>query len=265
MRESLWRERARARPLTPGARGKQLISYLFAKVSALCPCFCSCKSPGLKRVYFPFLLSFIALKFYVTLILRMGAEKCYSPGRPLWSGALTFWDFSQLLTFFILTVFLSDGNILIWEEILCNNLRQFSLSISRGWILSTLPPSRQGWSDRYRYTYGYMDCNHGRDDSCGIGYCLSQGFYSCTNNMTKQQVGEERVYSAYTSILLFITERSQDRDSSRSGSRSWCRGHGGMFLTGLLPLTCTACFLIEPKTISPGMVPSTRGPPPLDH
>jgi hypothetical protein len=25
--------------------------------------------------------------------------------------------------------------------------------------------------------------------------CLSQGFYSCTNIMTKKQVGEERVYS----------------------------------------------------------------------
>ena len=37
--------------------------------------------------------------------------------------------------------------------------------------------------------------------------CLSQGFYSCTNIMTKKQVGEERVYSAYTSmLLLFITK-----------------------------------------------------------
>jgi hypothetical protein len=50
--------------------------------------------------------------------------------------------------------------------------------------------------------------------------CLSQGFYSCTNIMTKKQVGEERVYSAYISTLLFITEGSQDWNSSRSGSRS---------------------------------------------
>jgi hypothetical protein len=35
--------------------------------------------------------------------------------------------------------------------------------------------------------------------------CLSQGFYSCTN-MIKKQVEEERVYSAYTSTLLFITK-----------------------------------------------------------
>jgi hypothetical protein len=38
------------------------------------------------------------------------------------------------------------------------------------------------------------------------GLCLSQGFYSCTNIMTKKQVVEERVYLAYTSILLFITK-----------------------------------------------------------
>jgi hypothetical protein len=76
---------------------------------------------------------------------------------------------------------------------------------------------------------------------------LSQGFYSCTNIKTKMQVGEERVYSAYTSMLLFITKGSQDWNSSRSGSRSWCRGHGGMFLTGLPPLACSACSLIEPR------------------
>jgi hypothetical protein len=81
----------------------------------------------------------------------------------------------------------------------------------------------------------------------GLGDCLSQGFYSCTNIMTKKQVGEERVYSAYTSILLFITKGSQYWTSSRSGSRSWSRGHGEMFFTGLLPLTYSACSLIEPR------------------
>jgi hypothetical protein len=52
------------------------------------------------------------------------------------------------------------------------------------------------------------------------GQCISRGFYSCTNIMTKKQVGEKRVYSAYTSILLFITKGSQDWNSNRSGSRS---------------------------------------------
>jgi hypothetical protein len=38
--------------------------------------------------------------------------------------------------------------------------------------------------------------------------------------MAKKQVGEERVYLAYTSTLLFFTKGSQDWNSSRSGSRS---------------------------------------------
>ena len=83
------------------------------------------------------------------------------------------------------------------------------------------------------------------------------------NIMTKKQVGEERVYSAYTSKPLFITKGNQDWNSSRSGNRSWCRGHGGTFLTGLLPLACSAYLLIEPKTTSPEMVPPTRDPPAL--
>jgi hypothetical protein len=77
--------------------------------------------------------------------------------------------------------------------------------------------------------------------------CLSQGFYSRTNIMTMKQVGEDRVYSAYIFTLLFITKGSQNWNSSRSKSRSWCRGHGGMFFTGLLPLARSACSLIEPR------------------
>jgi hypothetical protein len=85
------------------------------------------------------------------------------------------------------------------------------------------------------------------------------------NITTKKQDGEERIDSAYTSTLLLVTKESQDWKSHRAGSRSWCRGHGGMFFTGLLPLACSACFLIEPRTTSPGMVPPTMSPPTLDH
>jgi hypothetical protein len=34
-----------------------------------------------------------------------------------------------------------------------------------------------------------------------------------------------------------------------------------MLLTGLLPLSCSACSLIEPKTTSQGRAPPTNGPP----
>jgi hypothetical protein len=36
-----------------------------------------------------------------------------------------------------------------------------------------------------------------------------------------------------------------------------------MLLTGLLPLACSVCFFIEPKTTSLGMAPFTIGPPRL--
>ena len=81
--------------------------------------------------------------------------------------------------------------------------------------------------------------------------------------MTKKQVGEKSVYSTFTmETLLLITKRGQDWNSSRSESRSWCGGHGGIFLTGLLPLVCSVCSLIEPKNTCQQMVLPTRGPSP---
>ena len=52
----------------------------------------------------------------------------------------------------------------------------------------------------------------------GLPHCLSQGFYFCTNIMTKKQVGEERVYSAYNSILLFITK--EVRTGTQAGQKA---------------------------------------------
>jgi hypothetical protein len=76
--------------------------------------------------------------------------------------------------------------------------------------------------------------------------------------MTKKQVGEERVYSAYISTLLFITKESQDKteckqDRNRKqklmqrpwrGAACWLVPHG---------------FLIEPRTTSPGVTSLTIG------
>jgi len=49
---------------------------------------------------------------------------------------------------------------------------------------------------------------------------FSQGYYSFTKPMNKKQVGEESVYWAYDSILLFISKGSQDWNSSGSGSKN---------------------------------------------
>ena len=78
--------------------------------------------------------------------------------------------------------------------------------------------------------------------------------------MTKKQVGEERVYSAYTSILLFISK--EVRTGTQAGQEA---GADAEAVEGCSLLACLACFLIEPKTTSPEMVPPTKGPSPLDH
>jgi hypothetical protein len=88
--------------------------------------------------------------------------------------------------------------------------------------------------------------------------CLSQGFYSCTNIMTKKQVGEERVYSAYISTLLLITKGC--RTGTQAGQKA---GADAEAMEGCSSLACSACSLIEPKTTSPEMVPPTRGLSPL--
>jgi hypothetical protein len=74
------------------------------------------------------------------------------------------------------------------------------------------------------------------------------------NTVTKKQDGEERVYLAYTSRSQTIMEEV------RIGTQS-----GQELLAGLHPLACSACFLMEPRTSSPGLAPSTMGStlPPL--
>jgi hypothetical protein len=69
-------------------------------------------------------------------------------------------------------------------------------------------------------------------------------------NITKPQVEEERVYSAYTLTLLFITK----------GSQEWRQELVQRPLRILLAeLVLLACFIVEPRTTSSGMAPPTMG------
>jgi hypothetical protein len=77
--------------------------------------------------------------------------------------------------------------------------------------------------------------------------------------MTKKQVGEERVYSAYTSILLFITK--EVRTGTQAGQEAGADAEameGWLASPGLLSL-----LSYRTKTMSPEMVPPTRGLSPL--
>jgi hypothetical protein len=95
-----------------------------------------------------------------------------------------------------------------------------------------------------------------------VPICLSQGFYFCTNVMTKKQVGEERVHLAYTAILLLITKEVMTGTQAGQEAGADTGAIEGCFFTGLLLLACSACSLIESKTTSPEMVPPTRAFPP---
>ena len=65
--------------------------------------------------------------------------------------------------------------------------------------------------------------------------CLSQGFYSCTNIKTKKQVGEERLYSAYTSILLFITKEVRTGTQAGQGAGPEAEAMEGCSLLACFP------------------------------
>jgi hypothetical protein len=92
---------------------------------------------------------------------------------------------------------------------------------------------------------------------------LSQGFYSCTSIMTKKQVGEERVYSAYTSMLLVYHQRKSGLELKQIRKqelmqRPWRDVLYWLAFPGFLSL-----LSYRTKTTSPEMVPLTRGLPPL--
>ena len=90
-------------------------------------------------------------------------------------------------------------------------------------------------------------------------YVLVRVSIPWSNIMTKKQVGEERIYLAYTSILLFITK--EVRTGTQAGQEA---GADAEAMEGCSLLACSACSLIEPR------LPALRwsqpqGPFPLDH
>lgn len=74
--------------------------------------------------------------------------------------------------------------------------------------------------------------------------------------MTEKQAGEETVYLTCTFLPLSITEGSQDRNSNRQQPDA--EATEGVAYR-LVPVAGLACFLIEPRTSSPGVTPPTVG------
>ena len=96
-----------------------------------------------------------------------------------------------------------------------------------------------------------------------VPICLSQGFYSCTTSWPRSKLGRKGFIQL--TLLHCCSSQKEVRTGTQASQEAGAdaEAHGGMFLTGLLPLACSACSLIEPKNTSPGMVPLTRDPPRL--
>jgi hypothetical protein len=63
------------------------------------------------------------------------------------------------------------------------------------------------------------------------------------NIMTKKQVGEERVYSAYTSTLLFIIKGSQDLNLAGQEAGADTGAMEGCYLLACFPWFAQLAFL----------------------
>ena len=88
---------------------------------------------------------------------------------------------------------------------------------------------------------------------------LVLGFHCCNETHDQSNLGGARVYFANSSIQQLIKSR-EERNAHRAGTwgRSWSWGYGRVLLNGLFSWLCSVCFLIEPRTTSPGMAPSNR-------
>ena len=82
--------------------------------------------------------------------------------------------------------------------------------------------------------------------------------------MTKKQVGEERIYLAYTSILLFITKEvrtgTQKVRKQELMQRPWRDDPYWLASPGLLSL-----FSYRTQDYQPKDGTTHKGTPPLDH
>jgi hypothetical protein len=91
--------------------------------------------------------------------------------------------------------------------------------------------------------------------------CLSQGFYSYTKYDQDASWGGKGLFSLHFQIAVHHQRKSglelKQVRKQELMQRPW------RDVTGLLPLPCSAYFLIESRTTSLGIAPPTMGPPSL--
>jgi hypothetical protein len=101
------------------------------------------------------------------------------------------------------------------------------------------------------------------EKTAAIKEIVSLDFYWCDETpWSKTTWGGGGLFTQHVrSHSLFGEVRTGTQTGQGPGGRSWCRGHRGVLLTGLLLVVCSACFLIEPRTtISEVSPPTAAGP-----
>jgi hypothetical protein len=82
--------------------------------------------------------------------------------------------------------------------------------------------------------------------------------------MTKKQAGEEKVYSAYTSTLLFITKEVRTGTQAGQEAGADAEAMEGCSLLACFPQLAQPAFL-QNQDYQPRDGPTHKGPFPLDH
>jgi hypothetical protein len=76
----------------------------------------------------------------------------------------------------------------------------------------------------------------------GVAFCLGQGFYSCTNIMTKKQLGKKGFIQLILSYCCWSPK--EVRTGIQAGQEA---GADAEAMEGCSLLACSACSLIEPR------------------
>jgi hypothetical protein len=77
--------------------------------------------------------------------------------------------------------------------------------------------------------------------------------------MMKSHVGVEKgLFCLYFQVVFALKGiRTESHTVQKPRGRNSSRGYGEELMTGLLPMSYSSCFLIEPKTANLRMAPST--------
>ena len=96
---------------------------------------------------------------------------------------------------------------------------------------------------------------------------LSWGFHCCYKTLwsESQERSKEFLWLTRPDPRPSLEGGSQDRNSAglEPGGRSWCRSHGGVLLTDLLPMACSACRALDLQPRD-GTTHHGPRPPPLN-